>query len=52
MGDCFAPLGLDGADTQTDRHTNGNGDSMNNSAQGGRVGENIFTNFNKFVRLP
>ena len=26
--------------TQTDRHTHGHGDSMTNSAQWGRVGEN------------
>ena len=30
---------------QTDRHTDGHGDSMTNSAQWGRVGENGKTNF-------
>ena len=29
-----------GADAQTDRQTHGHGDSMTNSAQWGRVGEN------------
>ena len=45
MGDCFAPLGppllpwdlMAQKDTQTDGH----GDSMTNSAQWGRVGENL-----------
>ena len=31
---------LDGVDTHTHRQTHGHGDSMNNSAQWGRVGEN------------
>ena len=30
----------DGTDIHTDRHTHGHGDSMTNSAQWGRVGEN------------
>ena len=31
----------DGTDRQTDTHNHGHGDSMTNSAQWGRVGENI-----------
>ena len=49
MGDCFTPLGppllpwdlMAQTDTQTDTQTDGHGDSMNNSAQWGRVGENF-----------
>ena len=44
MGDCFAPLGppllpmgLDGADRQTDGH----GNSMTESAQWGQFSENV-----------
>ena len=44
MGDCFAPLGHPllpwDLIAQTDRQTDGHGDSMTNSAQLGRVGEN------------
>ena len=44
MGDCFAPLGPPllpwDLMAQTDRQTDGHGDSMTNSAQWGRVGEN------------
>ena len=38
-----APVGADKqTDRQTDRQTHGHGDSMTNSAQWGRVGENWF----------
>ena len=37
-------MALDGAHTQTHRHTDGHGDSLTNSAQWGRVGENGKTN--------
>ena len=33
----------DGANRQTNRQTDGHGDSMTNSAQRGRVGENFLT---------
>ena len=39
-GTSFAPLGLDGANRQTDTQTDGHGDSMTNLAQWGRVAEN------------
>ena len=40
----------DGADRQTDTHTDGHGDSMTNSAQRGQVGEHLHsTHFQHFA---
>ena len=45
MGDCFAPLGPPllpwDSMAQAHRQTDGHGDSMTNSAQWARVGENL-----------